>query len=260
VRPGLTKSDPTTVDEILRQPLFGNPSILSASSTPLGMSGRSEGCAFAHSRCTRVKDLWSPKNKDWRGLWELGMNRHASNMRCRDIITASIPWRPDEHNSHIQVGDWIANLTPGTGNPLDWVYHVLAHTRGKAEVLEFQKLTLKGCIQATSQQVHTIPTTNYRTVKVLHQEKLGATLKVARDPPAPGKKTLLYWIFETGFIRELPWEPGEWHWRSNPPFGDAPFFGYTAKRGYVNTRKTTRPSNTCLSYKASTSETHLTPS
>ncbi len=57
VRPGLTKSDPTTIDEILRHPLFGNPSILSASGTPLGVSGRSEGCTFAHSGCTRVKDL-----------------------------------------------------------------------------------------------------------------------------------------------------------------------------------------------------------
>ncbi|CAM6070491.1 unnamed protein product [Sphagnum tenellum] len=145
------------------------------------------------------------------------MSRHASNMKCRDIITTSIPWRPNEHDNHIQVGDWIANPTPGTGNPFDWVYHVLAHTRGKAEVLEFQKLTLNGRIQATFQQVQTILTANYRTMRVLHQKKSRATLKVARDLPAPGKKTLLYWTFETGFIRDLPWDPGEWHWHSNPP-------------------------------------------
>jgi hypothetical protein len=165
-------------------------------------------------------------------------------MKYRDIITANIPWCPDEHDSHIQVGDWIANPTPGTGNLLDSVYHVLAHTSGKAEVLKFQKLTLDGRIQATSQQVHTISTANYRTVRVLHQEKPGATLRVARDPAAPGKKTLMFWIFETGFIWDLPWDPGDWHWRSNSPLGNAPFFGYTAKRGYVNTRKTARPSKT----------------
>jgi len=91
------------------------------------------------------------------------MSHHASNMKCRDIIITSIPWRPDEHDGHIQVRDWIANLTPGTGNLLDWIYHVLAHTCGKAKVLKFQKLTLDGRIQATSQQVHMIPTTNYRT-------------------------------------------------------------------------------------------------
>jgi len=31
--------------------------------------------------------------------------------------------------------------------------------------------------------------------------------------------------------------PGEWHWQTSPPFRDAPFFGYTAKRGYNNARK-----------------------
>ncbi len=101
VRSGLTKSDPTTAAETLRQPLFGNPSILSASGTPLGVSGRSEGCAFTHSGYFRIKDLWNKKNKEWKGLSELGLSHHASNKRCRDIITTSIPWRPDEYESHI---------------------------------------------------------------------------------------------------------------------------------------------------------------
>jgi len=110
-------------------------------------------------------------------------------------------------------------------------------------VIEFKKTTLDGRIKATAQQAITISTGNYRTVRVLSQEKPGATLKVARDPPAPSKKPPLYWIFETGFIQDLPWDPGEWHWRANPPLGDAPFFGYTTKRGYINARKTTHPSN-----------------
>jgi hypothetical protein len=84
---------------------------------------------------------------------------------------------------------------------------------------------------------------NYRTIRVFSQEKLGAILKVARDPPASGKKPPQYWIFEAGFIQDLPWDPSEWHWRTNPPLGDAPFFGYTAKRGYINTKKTTHSSN-----------------
>ncbi len=101
VRPGLTKSDPTTAAEVLRQPLFGNPSILSTRGTPLGVSGMGERCAFAHSGCSRVKDLWSPENNKWKGLSDLGMSHHASNRRCRDIITTSIPWRPDEYDNHI---------------------------------------------------------------------------------------------------------------------------------------------------------------
>ncbi len=116
-------------------------------------------------------------------------------------------------------------------------------TRDKASMLEFKRTTLAGRIQATTQQALTISTMNYHAIRVLSQEKPGATLKVAQDSPTPGKKPPLYWIFETGFIQDLPWDPGEWHWRSNPPLGDAPFFGYTAKRGYLNAQKTTLPSN-----------------
>jgi hypothetical protein len=119
VRSGLTKTDPTTAAEILRQPLFGNPSILSTSSTPFGVSGLREGCAFAHSGCSQIKDLWSSENRKWKGLSDLGMNHHASNRRCKDIITANIPWRPDKYANHIQAGDWIGSPAPNSGNPLD---------------------------------------------------------------------------------------------------------------------------------------------
>jgi hypothetical protein len=37
--------------------------------------------------------------------------------------------------------------------------------------------------------------------------------------------------------------PGEWHWQASHPLGDAPFFGYTAKRGYKNARRTTHTPN-----------------
>jgi hypothetical protein len=152
------------------------------------------------------------ENKEWKGLSNLGMSHHTSNRRCKDIIMANIPWRPDEYDSHIRVGDWIGSPTPDTGNPLDWVYLVLKHTRDKANVIEFKRIALDGRIQITTQQALPISTANYRTVKVLSQEKLGTTLKVAKDPSAPGKKTPLYWIFETGFIQDIPWDPGEWHW------------------------------------------------
>jgi hypothetical protein len=84
---------------------------------------------------------------------------------------------------------------------------------------------------------------NYRPIRILSHEKPGSTLRVARDPPTSSKKLQTYRIFETGFIQELPWDPGEWHWRTAPPFGDAPFFGYTTKRGYRNAQKLARTPN-----------------
>ncbi|CAM6076475.1 unnamed protein product [Sphagnum tenellum] len=161
--------------------------ILNTSGTPLGVNGLSERCALAHSGCFWVKDLWSLENKEWKGLSDLGVSHHASNRRCRDIITTSIPWRPNEYDNHIWVGNWIGTPTPGTGNPLDWVYLVFEHTRDKANVIEFKKIKFDNHIQATAQQTLIISMANYRTIIVLSQEKLGATLKVVRDPPALGK-------------------------------------------------------------------------
>jgi hypothetical protein len=126
---------------------------------------------------------------------------------------------------------------------LDWVYLVLEYTLDKAKVIEFQKVTPSGRIQVMAHQPLTISTINYRPVRVLSQENPGSTFKVARDPPTLGKKSPLYWIHEIRFIQDLPWDPGEWHSRTNPPLGDTPLFGYTAKRGYINSRKKTLSSN-----------------
>jgi len=87
------------------------------------------------------------------------------------------------------------------------------------------------------QQPIQLATSNYRQVRILTQGKPGSTFKVARDPPAPGKKPPLFWIFESGFVQDLPWDPGDWHWQAPSPLGDAPVFGYTAKRGYKNARR-----------------------
>jgi hypothetical protein len=80
---------------------------------------------------------------------------------------------------------------------LDWVYLVLEPNGEIATVFEFQKISYGGRIQVTTNQAIKISTFNHRPVKVLSQERPGATLKVAREPPIPGKAPPLYWIFDT---------------------------------------------------------------
>jgi hypothetical protein len=80
---------------------------------------------------------------------------------------------------------------------------------------------------------------NYHLTRVLVQEKHGAPFKVIKNLSVFPKSSLL-WIFETGFIENLPWDPGEWHCQGSPPLGDAPFFGYSAKRGYRKAKRATK--------------------
>ncbi len=192
VKPGLIKSDPTNLNEVLRQLLFGNPSILNLKGIPLGVGGENEGNALAHSGCSRVKDIWNDAAKEWKVLTDLGMSHHPSNRLGRETITTSIPWHPNEYERLFCVGDWIANPTPRAGSPLDWVYLVLEPTDESTLVLEFKKITPGGRIQAMTNQTIKIPTVNHHRVRVLSQERPRTTFKVARKPPAQGKAPLLY--------------------------------------------------------------------
>jgi hypothetical protein len=108
------QSGPNKLDNPL-----SNPSILNASGAPLGLEGLRNGNAFARHSCTRIKDLWNLEERNWKSLSKLGMSYHASNRRCKEAITASIPWRPDECASHPQPGEWINIPNPNPASPLD---------------------------------------------------------------------------------------------------------------------------------------------
>ncbi len=141
VRPGLTKEDPTSRGEMLRQPLFGNTSFTNTKGLPLGVSGQSEGCAFARFGHTRVRDLWNQEAQDWKNLSDLKMHFHVSNRASKDIILESIPMRPDSFSSRAQPGDWISSIAPRSGALLEWVYYVLESLLDKVLVLEFRRVS-----------------------------------------------------------------------------------------------------------------------
>jgi hypothetical protein len=105
--------------ETLKQPLFSNPSILNASGAPLGLGGLKDGSDFARHGCMRIKDLWNPEERDWKNFSKLEMSYHACNRKCKEAITASIPWCPDECASHLQPGEWIDIPNPNPASPLD---------------------------------------------------------------------------------------------------------------------------------------------
>jgi hypothetical protein len=192
VRSGLIKTDPTNNAEILKQPLFGNPSILNVNGSPLGISGLRKGNAFAHSGHSRVKDLRNAKSKEWKNLNDMSMSHHPANRDNLARITANIPWNPEELNNRVQAGDWISKPDPSMRNSPDWIYYVLESYRGTAKVIEFKKITSSGIIKATTHAAITLSTKGYRPVRILSQDKHGSTLKVARDAPTLGVATLTW--------------------------------------------------------------------
>ncbi len=236
MRPGLTKEDPTSRAELLRQPLFGNLSLTNSRGLPLGVNERSEGCVFTRPGHTKVRDLWDREAQDWKNLSNLGMHFHASNRASKDIILENIPRRPNSFSPQAQLGDWVNISAPRSGELLEWVYYVMDALPDKVLALEFKRASANGQLRATSYQVHPLPHTNLSLVRVLSQERHDASLKVAGDPPSANHRSTTFWIFETGFVENLPWDLGEWHWKEIHPLDNVPFFGYTAKKGYKNTK------------------------
>jgi hypothetical protein len=241
VRPGLSKATLTSTVEILRQPIFGNPLILNQLGAPLGISGLSEGNAFARVGCTRIKDLWNRVRQEWKSLAELEMSYHASNRKYKETFIANIPWLLSEDSSPLKSGDWISNPAPLSGPPLEWIYYIIDAAPSRAKVIEFKRISPEGRIQASTNQVISIATNSFLLVRILSQESAKVSFRVAKELKTPNKKTPIFWIFETGFIQDLPWDLGEWHWKPTPPLGDASLFGYTAKRGYINAKAHTSP-------------------
>jgi hypothetical protein len=209
VRPGLCKSEPTNSAETLRQPVFGNPFITNQDGKPLGLSGKSEGNALANASCSKIGDFWDSEEENWKDLTALGVSLHPINRLNRDLIIDSILWDSTIANNKPVVGDWVSKKESNRPTPPKWVYQITDTTHTIASAKEFRRSSSAGRIQATSSHDITIPLEGYKSVRVLVQEDHSATLRLAKDVPPPGKRPPIYWIFESGFISDLPWDPGD---------------------------------------------------
>jgi hypothetical protein len=173
--------------EILRQPIFGNPLITNPNGKPLGYSGKSEGNALANAGRSRIRDFWDPKENKWKDLPDLGVSLQTMNRVNRKLIIESIPWNPATANEKPIVGDWVSKKEPDQAAPPDWIYQITNTSHDTASAKEYKKLSSTGRIKATSSHDVTIPLRGYERVRVLEQERHGATLRLAKGFPPQGK-------------------------------------------------------------------------
>ncbi len=159
-----------------------------------------------------IKNLWDPKNREWKSLFVFRMHFHASNRISGEIIISGIPWNPTVYPKQAQVGNWIHKKSSSSNTSFDLVYHVTQTTQSTVQAIEFQRISHNGIIKVTSSQEITLSTKGFHPIRVLMQEWHIALLKVARELSTPTKLTPLFWIFESGFIKGLPQDPDEWHW------------------------------------------------
>jgi len=203
VRARLTKIEPTSQAEVLQQPIFNNPLVTNYAGRPLKVSGLSEGLAIVKAGCTRIKDLWDQEDKEWKSLPALEMSSHVTNRTNKDIIIFSILWNSTTSPNDFKIGDWISNKVTGHLALLTWIYRVVEIFPNLVKAIEFCKSSPNGLIRAVNFQEVKLSPAGYHSIRVLSQNKHGASFRMVRDFSVLPKSILL-WIFEISFIDSFP--------------------------------------------------------
>jgi len=93
VRDNLVKGEPTILDEILCQSLFGYIHILLPVSKNLTLAPH-VGKAMASVGYTRVKDLWDATSCNWKELKDLGLKKTSTSVVTCNNLVINMPWDP----------------------------------------------------------------------------------------------------------------------------------------------------------------------
>ncbi len=93
MRDSLVKGEPTILDEILCQSLFGYIHILLPVSKNLTLAAH-VGKAMAFVGCTSVKDLWDATSCNWKELKDLGLKKTSTSIVTCNNLVINMPWEP----------------------------------------------------------------------------------------------------------------------------------------------------------------------
>jgi hypothetical protein len=104
VRGGLIKVEPTIMDEILKQPLFGNPHIPNLVLEKLNTNVH-VGKAMALARCACIKNLWNPITHNWKDLKGFSIRHTMVSIVIHNNLMMNILWDPSVVPSKIVLSD-----------------------------------------------------------------------------------------------------------------------------------------------------------
>jgi hypothetical protein len=217
-RTSLKFQHPSTLDEVLRQPLFWNGEILNSNDTMIGDTPYAFGCLWARKGICTVHDLWDTERRTWRRIVELSeyLGKKIQPERYEDLLTA-IPstWCTGGDLAFVQF-EWVASIVDSR---VKKIYQLVSPHQGFA----FHEVQPQLYIPCSTEPVD-ITGLELRRVQVA---ATAGDLKETQLNPI-SKYLLPVWFM--GLTKDLQFDPGEWRWASNE--GEVPFFNYTAKIGY----------------------------
>jgi hypothetical protein len=225
VQTGLEQQDPSSWDEITRQPLFGNRLLTDEMGIQWGTGTKTTLKFWAERNIWTIRDLIKEDGQGWRPLPELvSLRRSSLAPQHYTRIIRSIPWQPTPILPSLR-GLWIA--AKGEDGGIHNVYHInktepnitTAYARSNTEQLRLLAID------------HPLPPRQYSEVRIA---RCGGAKRNIIDfnPLEIDDPEHTLWLWGNDWICNLGWDPKEWHWRRIGVMADTSVLNYCTKRGY----------------------------
>lgn len=246
------------MDEVFKQPFFGNPHIPHPIPEELNISAH-VGRAMVLVGCTGIKDLSNSIIQYYKDLKNLNIRHTMASIVTHNNLMMNIPWDPGAIPSKIVLGDQVGLCHENT---LEWIYLVSEAIGALILVYEFKICLDSNKLENIELQLVRLITIEILKVRVLlckgHKgyfelvllKGLGefniseAAIGFHGSMGHSGKKIAIVTsekksdlvIFQHGFVANLPWDPGKWSLTVVDGLGIAPFFGYSTKKNYIRNK------------------------
>lgn len=205
-----------------------NLQIVPDNSFPLGVERNSYFKNWSVKGIHSLAHTRTSANSNWLNVpsfYRITKSPHVTTLRTR-IIHATEDWDtglPKILHSSM----WVKSVNP----LLKCLYYHLLHQSQDSWLAEvYQQLAHTEQLLREQGAPSMIPQGDITEACVLTKTKSSKIIEF--NPPEPVSPSLTVWIFKSGTIRELPFDPKEWRWRRQGIIKPGHFFDYSTKCGY----------------------------
>jgi exonuclease III len=224
IQAGLEQQDPNSWSEIIRQPLYGNRMLTNEVGIQWGTEPRTTMLWWPQRNLRSLQDLIRPDGYGWKGFEESSLRRTRVTPGLYSRLRASIPWSATPAPAPYR-GQWLA---PKAANGS--ITQIL-------QVTSVDPLHATLYIKDATERLH-LAERNFRPLDEQLQEVRVVECGGARrtilnlNPTKEVDPEHTLWLWGNEWIRNLEWDPKEWHWRRIGILPETFVLNYTTKRGY----------------------------
>ena len=224
IQSGIEQQDPTTWDEIIWQPLYGNRFLTNEQGIQWGTDSKTNMKYWAERAIWSIKDMVRDDGNGWKPFIEQeALKRSSTAPQLYNRILRSIPWQPRPFIS--MQGLWIA--AKEEDGSIRTIYHITKTDPIEATVYD----------KTSSEQLQHIanscplPVGQFSEVRIA---RCGGPRRMIIDynPQENDDQNLTFWMWGDDWVCNLEWDPKEWQWRRIGVLPDTTILNYCTKRGY----------------------------